>query len=60
MEEIRAILVKARTKRRNGRKITVKAYFIKDINISLKNSTLFTNNEDIALEKSPRKSFTTK
>jgi hypothetical protein len=37
-----------------------KAYFIKDINISLENSTLFTNNENIALKVSPRKSFTTK
>jgi hypothetical protein len=40
--------------------MTAKAYFIKDINISLKDSTLFTNNENIALEISPRKSFTTK
>jgi hypothetical protein len=60
MEEIRAILVKARTERRNGRKMTVKAYFIKDINISLDDSTLFTNNEDIVLKLLPYKSFTTK
>jgi hypothetical protein len=40
--------------------MTVKAYFIKDINISLEDSTLFTDNEDIALEIPPRKSFTTK
>jgi hypothetical protein len=57
IKEIRAILVKARTERRNGRKITAKAYFIKDINISLNDSILFTNNEDIALKLSPRKSF---
>jgi hypothetical protein len=60
MEKIRAILVKARTGRRNGRKITAKAYFIKDTDISLKDSILFTNNEDIALKVSPRKSFTIK
>jgi hypothetical protein len=57
MKEIRAILVKAWTGRRNGRKITVKTYFIKDIDISLKDSTLFINNEDIALEILSRKSF---
>jgi hypothetical protein len=60
IEEIRAILVKARIERRNGRRITAKAYFIKDINISLDDSTLFTNNEDMALKPLPRKSFTTK
>jgi hypothetical protein len=37
--------------------MTAKAYFIKDIDISLKDSILFTDNEDIALEISPRKSF---
>jgi hypothetical protein len=57
MKEIRAILVKARTERRNGRRITAKAYFIKDINISLNDSILFINNEDIALEPSPYKFF---
>jgi hypothetical protein len=40
IEEIRAILVKARIERRNGRRITAKAYFIKDINISLNDSIL--------------------
>jgi hypothetical protein len=40
--------------------MTAKAYFIKDIDISLKDSILFTDNEDIALEISPRKSFTIK
>jgi hypothetical protein len=60
MKEIRAILVKARTERCNGRKIIAKAYFIKDINISLKNSTLFTDNENITLKIPPRKSFITK
>jgi hypothetical protein len=60
MKEIRAILVKARTERRNGKRITAKAYFIKDINISLNDSTLFTNNENIVLKPSPRKSSTTK
>jgi len=60
MKKIRAILVKARTERRNGRRITAKTYFIKDINISLDNSILFTNNEDITLKLSPRKSFITK
>jgi hypothetical protein len=57
IEEIRAILVKARTERRNGRRITAKAYFIKDINISLDDNTLFINNEDMALKPLPRKSF---
>jgi hypothetical protein len=56
IKEIRAILVKARTERRNSRRITAKAYFIKDTDISLNDSTLFTNNEDIALELPPRKS----
>jgi hypothetical protein len=60
IKEIRAILVKARIERRNGKKITAKAYFIKDINISLDDSILFTNNEDIALKPLPRKSFTIK
>jgi hypothetical protein len=60
IKEIRGILVKARTERRNGKKITAKAYFIKDINISLDDSTLFINNKDIALKLSPRKSFITK
>jgi hypothetical protein len=60
MEKIRAILVKTRTERRNGRKITAKAYFIKDINISLNDSILFTDNEDIALKSLSRKSFITK
>jgi hypothetical protein len=60
IKEIRVILVKARTERRNGRRITAKAYFIKDINISLNDNTLFTNNEDIALKPLPRKSFTIK
>jgi hypothetical protein len=57
IKEIRAILVKARIERRNGRKIIAKTYFIKDINISLDDSILFTNNEDIALKLLPRKSF---
>jgi phosphopantetheinyl transferase (holo-ACP synthase) len=60
IKEIRAILVKARIERRNGKRITAKAYFIKDINISLDDSILFTDNEDIALKLPPRKSFTIK
>jgi hypothetical protein len=60
IEEIRAILVKNRTERRNNKRITAKAYFIKDINISLNDSILFINNEDIALKPLPRKSFTIK
>jgi hypothetical protein len=57
IEKIRAILIKARIERRNGRRIIVKAYFIKYINISLNDNTLFTNNENIALKLPPRKSF---
>jgi hypothetical protein len=60
IKKIRAILVKARTERRNGKIITAKTYFIKDINISLDDSILFTNNEDIALKLLSYKSFTTK
>jgi hypothetical protein len=59
MEEIRAILVKARIERRNGRRIIAKAYFIKNTDISLNDSTLFTDDEDITLKPPPRKSFTT-
>jgi hypothetical protein len=57
MKKIRAILVKARTERRNDRKITVKVYFIKDINISLNDSILFINNENITLKLLFYKSF---
>jgi hypothetical protein len=60
IKKIRAIFVKARTERRNGKRITAKAYFIKDINISLNDNTLFINNKDIALKLLPRKSFITK
>jgi hypothetical protein len=60
MKEIRVILVKARIERRNGRRIIAKAYFIKDTDISLNDSILFTDNEDIALKPLPRKSFTIK
>jgi hypothetical protein len=57
IKEIRAILVKARIERRNDRRITAKAYFIKDINISLNDNILFINNKDIVLKPLPRKSF---
>jgi hypothetical protein len=57
IKEIRVILVKARTERRNGRRITAKAYFIKDINISLDDNTLFINDKDIISKSFSRKSF---
>jgi hypothetical protein len=57
MKEIRVILIKARTERRNGRRIIAKTYFIKDTNISLNDSTLFINNKNITLKLLPRKSF---
>jgi hypothetical protein len=60
MKRIRAILVKARIRRRNGKKTTAKAYFIKNTDISLNNSTWFTDNKDIALKILSRKSFTIK
>jgi hypothetical protein len=57
IKDIRVILIKARTERRNGKRITAKAYFIKDINISLDDNILFINNKDMALKLLPRKSF---